>query len=203
MEGSSDVQDLIMCLIGCWVATVGAGLGLAKYLIARSDRKHDELLKRIAELYAKTERDKVELYARMDRDKADLFARMDRDEADLDARMDRDKADLDGRMDRHRADLGTRMNDHRAGLDGRMERDKTELHARMDRDKADLHMRLDRFEGRILAQFSEVRGELRQLTRKTSVLEGVILGRTALRDEPVGVAAQQVPEETDPTEPQG
>ena len=141
MEGSSDVQDLIMCLIGCWVATVGAGLGLAKYLIARSDRKHDELLKRIAELYVKTERDKVELYARMDRDKADLYAR-----------MDRDKADLDGRMDRHRA-----------GLAGRMERDKTELHARMDRDKADLHMRLDRFEGRVLAQFSEVRGELRQL----------------------------------------
>ena len=203
MEGSSDVQDLIMCLIGCWVATVGAGLGLAKYLIARSDRKHDELLKRIAELYVKTERDKVELYTRMDRDKADLFARMDRDEADLDARMDRDKADLDGRRDRHRAGLGTRMNDHRAGLDGRMERDKTELHARMDRDKADLHMRLDRFEGRVLAQFSEVRGELRQLTRKTSVLEGAILGRAALRDEPVGVAAQQVPEETDPTEPQG
>ena len=192
MEGSSDVQDLIMCLIGCWVATVGAGLGLAKYLIARSDRKHDELLKRIAELYAKTERDKVELYARMDRDKADLFARMDRDEADL-----------DGRMDRHRADLGTRMNDHRAGLDGRMDRDKTALHARMDRDKADLDMRVDRVEGRVLAQFSEVRGQLRQLTRKTSVLEGAILGRAALRDEPVGVAAQQVPEETDPTEPQG
>ena len=169
MEGSSDVQDLIMCLIGCWVATVGAGLGLATYLIARSDRKHYELLKRIDELYAKTERDKAEFHAR----------------------MDRDKADSDGRMNRHRAEL-----------DARMDRDKTELHARMDRDKADLHMRLDRFEGRVLAQFSEVRGELRQLTRKTSVLEGAILGRAALRDEPVGVAAQQVPEETDPTEPQ-
>ena len=203
MEGSSDVQDLIMCLIGCWVATVGAGLGLAKYLIARSDRKHDELLKRIDELYAKTERDKAEFHARMDRDKADSDGRMDRHRAELDARMDRDKTELHARMDRDKADLGTRMNDHRTGLDGRMERDKTELHARMDRDKADLHMRLDRFEGRVLAQFSEVRGELRQLTRKTSVLEGTILGRAALRDEPVGVAAQQVPEETDPTEPQG
>ena len=170
MEGSLDAQDLIMYLIGGWVALFGGGIGLAKYLIARSDRQHDALLKRIDELYAKTERDKAEFHARMDRDKADL---------------------------------GTRMNDHRAGLDGRMERDKTELHARMDRDKADLHMRLDRFEGRVLAQFSEVRGELQQLTRKTSVLEGAILGRAALRDEPVGVAAQQVPEETDPTEPQG
>ena len=109
---------------------------MAKYLVARSDRQHDALLKRIDELYAKTERDKAE------------------------------------------------------------------LHARMDRDKADLDMRVDRVEGRVLAQFSEVRGQLRQLTRKTSVLEGAILGRAALRDEPVGVAAQQVPEETDPTEPQ-
>ena len=136
MEGSLDVQDLIMYLIGGWVALFGSGLGLAKYLIARSDRQHDELLKRIAELYAKTEQDKAE------------------------------------------------------------------LHARMDRDKADLDMRVDRVEGRVLAQFSEVRGQLRQLTRKTSVLEGAILGRAALRDETVGVAAQQVPEETDPTEPQ-
>ena len=158
MEGSLDAQDLIMYLIGGWVALFGGGIGLAKYLIARSDRQHDALLKRIDELYAKTERDKAEFHARMDRDKADS--------------------------------------------DGRMDRDKTELHARMDRDKADLDMRVDRVEGRVLAQFSEVRGQLRQLTRKTSVLEGAILGRAALRDEPVGVAAQQVPEETDPTEPQ-
>ena len=136
MEGSLDAQDLIMYLIGGWVALFGGGLGLAKYFIARSDRQHDELLKRIAELYAKTERDKAE------------------------------------------------------------------LHARMDRDKADLDARVDRVEGRVSAQFAEVRGQLRQLIRKTSVLEGAILGRAALRDEPVGVAAQQVPEETDSTEPQ-
>ena len=137
MEGSLDAQDLIMYLIGGWVALFGGGIGLAKYLIARSDRQHDALLKRIDELYAKTERDKAE------------------------------------------------------------------FHARMDRDKADLDMRVDRVEGRVLAQFSEVRGQLRQLTRKTSVLEGAILGRAALRDEPVGVAAQRVPEETDPTEADG
>ena len=65
-------------LIGAAVALVAAGIGLAKYIVSRFDRRVDAIMKTM-------ERDKAELNARIDREKKEILARI----AESDARQEK------------------------------------------------------------------------------------------------------------------
>ena len=93
--------------IGAAVALVAAGIGLAKYIVSRFDRKVDAIMKTM-------ERDKAELNARMDRDKAELNVRIDREKKEILTRI----AESDARNEKAFAMIVAQLQElhHRSGV---------------------------------------------------------------------------------------
>ena len=83
----------------------------------------------------------------------------------------------------------------------RMDKFEARLDKRMDQVTAEILKRIDKSDERNEKQFESVNEQLRDLNRRTGVLEGAVIGVQIGQERPRTLAAQSVPDPKDPSQP--